>query len=80
MGSRIDANLVFRCGSADIQKVGGSSPVHFDDVHSSHRKASAIDHAPDVAVQSDVIEVSFTCCHVSAANKSSFNFEQMAQD
>src|SRR5690606_39981846 len=46
-------------GSAptDIQKVGGVASIELDDVHGRHGQACAIDHAADIAVELDVIEL-----------------------
>src|SRR3546814_6630263 len=43
----------------DVEEVGGEFAVELDDVHRRHRKAGAIDHAADVAVELDVDEVIF---------------------
>merc|ERR1711916_211212 len=46
------------CGtSSDVQKVGRLSAVELDLVHSGHGEAGAVDHARDVPVQADVVEV-----------------------
>src|ERR1051325_4221052 len=52
---RFDALL--RCAAADIEKVRGLAPGQLDDVHSRHREPRAVDHAGDVAVELDVVEV-----------------------
>src|SRR2546426_925921 len=43
----------------DIIKLAGGEPANFldDDVHRGHRQSRAVDHAPHVAVQLDVVEV-----------------------
>src|SRR5882724_5826670 len=45
--------------ATDIEEVGWRHAVELDDVHRRHRKAGAVDHAADGAVERDVIEVVF---------------------
>mmetsp|Transcript_5315 Transcript_5315/g.12407 ORF Transcript_5315/g.12407 Transcript_5315/m.12407 type:complete len:306 (-) Transcript_5315:569-1486(-) len=44
-------------GSAHVQKVGGRAAVHRDNVHGGHGQSGAVDHAADLPVQTDVVEV-----------------------
>ena len=52
-------NIYLRgCGSsADVEKVCWRSAVKLDDVHGGHGQSGAVDHAADVAVERDVVEV-----------------------
>src|SRR5262249_35637739 len=43
--------------TADVEEVGGFAAVELDDVHRRHGEAGAIDHAGNVAVEANVIEV-----------------------
>ena len=43
--------------AADVEEVGRLAAVVLDDVHGRHRKPGAVDHAADVAVELDVVEV-----------------------
>mmetsp|Transcript_25050 Transcript_25050/g.48641 ORF Transcript_25050/g.48641 Transcript_25050/m.48641 type:complete len:360 (-) Transcript_25050:338-1417(-) len=43
--------------AADVEEVGRLPAVGSDDVHRRHREARAVDHASDVAVEADVVEV-----------------------
>src|SRR5688572_4920774 len=43
--------------AADVEEVGRRAAIELDDVHGRHRKARAVDHAADVAVELDVVEV-----------------------
>ena len=40
-----------RCAAADVEEVGRKFAIQLDDVHRCHGKASAIDHAADIAVE-----------------------------
>src|SRR5690606_6743762 len=43
--------------AADVQEVGRFATMQLDHVHGRHGKTGAVDHAADVAVQGDVVEV-----------------------
>src|SRR5919106_1955064 len=43
--------------TAYVKKVGRSSPVELNDIHSSHGKSCAVDHATDIAVEADIVEI-----------------------
>lgn len=46
------------CGAAtDIEEIGGLSSVEFDDVHGGHGESGSVDHAADISVEVDVVEV-----------------------
>ena len=45
--------------AADIEEVRRRPPIELDDVHGGHREAGAVDHAADLAVERDVIELVF---------------------
>ena len=46
-----------RCAAADVEEVGGRAAVQLDQVHRRHGEAGAVDHAGDVAVERDVVEL-----------------------
>src|SRR5262249_50589084 len=52
-------DALVRGPAADVEEVGGLAPGQLDDVHSRHRQPGAVDHAGDVAVELDVVEVVF---------------------
>ena len=52
-------DLFGRGAAADVEEVGGLGAVELDDVHRRHREAGAVDHAADLAVERDVVEVEF---------------------
>jgi hypothetical protein len=43
--------------AADVEEVGGLRAIQLDDVHRRHGEAGAVDHAADLAVERDVVEV-----------------------
>ena len=43
--------------AADVEEVGRLAAVELDDVHRGHGEAGAVDHAGDVAVELDVVQV-----------------------
>merc|ERR1719381_341119 len=43
--------------TTNVQEVGGRSPVQLDDVHRGHGQPGPVHHAPNVAVQGDVVQV-----------------------
>src|SRR6056297_2646068 len=45
--------------AAHVEEVGRFRPVELDDVHGGHGEARAVDHAADLAVERDVVEVVF---------------------
>ena len=45
--------------AAHVEKVGRFRAVELDDVHGGHGEARAVDHAADLAVQRDIIEIVF---------------------
>ncbi len=45
--------------AADVEKIGGRAAGIFDDVHSGHGEAGAIDHAGYGAIELDVVEAVF---------------------
>src|SRR5260370_13176720 len=49
---------------ADIQEVGGHAAGILDDVHRGHGQARAIDHAPHVSVELDVVQTVFRSLHI----------------
>src|ERR1700761_7582556 len=50
-------NLLLAGAAADIEEVRRRHAVELDDVHRRHRKARAIDHAADGAIERDIVEV-----------------------
>src|SRR5262245_14537311 len=52
-------DALLRGPAADVEEVGGLAPGQLDDVHRRHRQPGAVDHAGDVAVELDVVEVVF---------------------
>lgn len=44
--------------SSDIQEVGRLSTLNLDNVHSGHGQTGSIDHASDVAIQSNIVQTS----------------------
>ena len=50
-------DLLLGGAAADIEEVGGLAAVELDDVHGGHGEAGAVDHAADVAVELDVVQV-----------------------
>ena len=57
----LNASVTFslRRAAADVEEVGRLAAVELDDVHRRHREAGAVDHAADVAVERDVVQVVF---------------------
>src|SRR6185436_12457443 len=51
------ADLLGVGAAADVEEVGRLPSRQLDDVHRRHREAGAVDHAADVAVEVNVIEV-----------------------
>src|SRR6056297_3978876 len=45
--------------AAHVEKVGRLCAVELDDVHGGHRQTRAVDHAADLAVEGDIVEVVF---------------------
>ena len=43
--------------AADVEEVGGLAALQLDQVHGRHRQACAVDHAGDVAIERDVVEI-----------------------
>ena len=43
--------------AADVEEVRGLAAVELDDVHGRHGEPGAVDHAGDVAVELDVVEL-----------------------
>ena len=56
---------LLRC-STNVKEICWRAPMELDDVHGSHRQAGAIHHAPDAAVQANVVEVVLASRHFSA--------------
>src|ERR1700731_678199 len=52
-------DLFLAGATADIEEVRGLHAIELDDVHGRHRKAGAVDHAADGALERDVIEIVF---------------------
>ena len=50
--------------AAHVQEVGRLAAVVLDDVHGGHGQAGAVDHAADVAVELDVVEVELGGLHL----------------
>src|SRR2546423_3416974 len=50
-------DALLRSAAANVQEVRRLAPRELDDVHRRHREARAVDHAGDVAVELDVVEV-----------------------
>jgi hypothetical protein len=50
-------DLLLRGATAHVEEVRGLRAVELDDVHRGHGKARAVDHAADLAVQRDVVQV-----------------------
>src|SRR5215204_6435121 len=48
---------LLRCTAADVEEVRGLATGEFDDVHCRHREPGSVDHASDVAIKLDVIEI-----------------------
>ena len=56
------------CGIAThIQEVGRGAPMQLDDVHGGHGQARPIDHAPNAAVQANVVQIIRAGLHIPAA-------------
>ena len=52
-----DGDPLVRRAAADIEEIGRVAAVQLDDVHRRHREAGAVDHAADIAVELDVVEL-----------------------
>ena len=52
-------DFLFRSAAADIQENSRAAAVVLDDVHRRHGKASAVDHAADIAIQGNVGQIIF---------------------
>src|SRR4051812_32608637 len=52
-------DLFLAGAAADVEEVRRRHAVELDDVHRRHREAGAVDHAADIAVEGDVVEVVF---------------------
>src|SRR5262245_78613 len=52
-------DALLRRAAADVEEVRWLAPGQLDDVHRRHRQPGAVDHACDVAVELDVVEVVF---------------------
>src|SRR5207248_10637039 len=50
------ANLLGVRSAADVEEVRRLASRQLDDVHRRHGEAGAVDHAPDVAVEVNVVE------------------------
>ena len=50
--------------TSDVQEVGGLATIQADDVHGGHGQPSSVDHAPDVAVQTNVVEIPLSSLHL----------------
>ena len=50
-------DLLLGGAAADVEEVRRLAAVQLDDVHRRHREPGAVDHAADVAVELDVVEV-----------------------
>ena len=50
-------HLVGSGATTNVEEVGGAAAMELDDVHGGHGEAGAVDHAPNVTVQGDVVEV-----------------------
>ena len=62
------ARLLLGRGAADIEEVGGRAAMHLDDVHRGHGQPRAVDHAADVAVEADVVEVVRLARHLAGVD------------
>merc|ERR1719397_2503455 len=49
--------LVCSSSTTNIKEVGRAAAMEFNNVHSSHGQTSSVDHAPNVTIQSDVVQV-----------------------
>jgi len=54
-------NLVYTGSPSDIEEVSGFSSVEFYNVHGCHCQSGPVHHAPDVTVQSHVVQTGFSC-------------------
>ncbi len=50
-------HLLLGSAATNVEEVGRFCTVELDDVHRRHGKACAVDHAADIAVESDVSEI-----------------------
>ena len=51
-------STVSRIGrAADVEEVGRHAAVQLDDVHGGHRETGTVDHAADIAVELDVVQI-----------------------
>ena len=50
-------HLLLGRAAAHVEEVGGFGAVELDDVHRGHGEARAVDHAADLAIQRDVVQV-----------------------
>src|SRR5690606_22264986 len=48
-------DALFGGAAADVEEVGRSTAVQFDDVHCAHGQTGAVNHAADIAVESDIV-------------------------
>ena len=55
------AHLLSGSTSTNVQEVCRAATLELDDVHRGHGKASAVHHAPNVTIESDVVETD-SCC------------------
>ena len=51
------AHALLGGAAADVEEIGRRAAVQLDDVHGRHGQAGAVDHAADVAVQLDVVQL-----------------------
>ena len=61
----ISHNLVGSGTAANVEEVGRGAAVQLDDVHGGHGKPGAVNHAADIAVEGDVVQVEVGCCHLA---------------
>jgi hypothetical protein len=50
-------NLLIRGPAPNIKKVSRPSPIHTNQIHSSHGQSCAIDHTPNIPIQRNIVEV-----------------------
>ena len=57
--------------AANVQEVGGRAAVQLDDVHGRHRQTGAVDHATDLPIQPDVVQIVLRRRHFPAEGEAS---------
>mgnify|MGYP000877262279 CR=1 FL=1 len=53
------SDLIFVSITTDVKEVSRHATLQLDNIHGSHSETSAVNHAADIAIQSDVVQVVF---------------------